>query len=239
MNEWINKSRKGMTRQLWEHPDLPICVPVSIGLQRVGHSKQLSTLTCTKWGMSSRVQAPHPLPQASTLVYKPCPVFACALCHPLLQTLVTWWMPPHLSLTSLFSFSVVHTALKAEPDHVLLFVACLHLHDNVSSWKGEVKAFMSLNCSVFSCTQEDLQMNEWMYQWMDALGKPTYFNLWPRLKNRRPCGYREYRCEAGKLGTGPTLPPAYWLVLGKSLPISEPRYLLDLDNDQCLLTSGS
>lgn len=120
---------------------------------------------------------------------------------------------------------------------ICLFV-CLHLHDNVSSWKGEVKAFMSLVLSVFSCTQEDLQMNEWMYQWMDALGKPTYFNLWPRLKTERPCGYREnINVRPRKLGTGATCAPSLLIGFGKITSHLWTSYLLDLDNDQCLLTS--
>ena len=89
---------------------------------------------------------------------------------------------------------------------VCLFV-CLHLHDSVRSWKGEIKAFMSLVLNVFSCTQEDLQMNEWLNRWMDALGKPTYFNLWPRL-TERPCGYGEnFDVRPRKLGSGVTCAP--------------------------------
>lgn len=51
---------------------------------------------------------------------------------------------------------------------------------------------------------------------MDALGKLSYFNLWPRLKTEKPCGYREnIGVRPRELGSGLTFAPSLLADFGK------------------------
>lgn len=142
VNEWMNKQEK---EGKWHAPsfgntsDLPICVQFPGGCKELTQLKQLSTLTCTKWGMSSRVQAPT-LPQASTLVYKPCPVSGMLPLPSSFSRLYHMVDASSFYLLPLFSSLLCIQPWKQNQImfSICLFV-CLHLHDNVSSWRERPK----------------------------------------------------------------------------------------------------
>ena len=145
--------------KLWEHHRPSHLCSVSMGLQRVGQNWSNLAHTHAPREACQQVSKLPTLRQASTLVSKPCPVsgMASAILLPRLWSHGRCLLL--LSLTSRFP-SLLHTALKAEPDHVLF--VCMSSFTWVSAPGRESKAFMSLVFSVFSCTQEGLQMNESM-----------------------------------------------------------------------------